>query len=302
MSVSVVIPVQNGGALLQRVLSNVQEQVNPAPERIVCIDSASTDGSRDYLAKASHADPRILVLDIDPARFNHGGTRNLGVEHTDTEWVAFLTQDACPMDAHWLEALCRAAASPDITGVTGRQVPYPDAPLCVRRELTFHFERLAQQPHCMRLADLEHTDLARRQAAHFFSNNNTLIRRDVWERIPFPEAEYGEDQLWAERILRAGYAKAYAPDAVVQHSHNYNWSEMYTRATIEGSYNQQQFGYQLIPSVGQLPRLWYREVQSDAYFRRRFPADAGTRMDALRSAWLLSARLWGWYRGGRVSA
>jgi rhamnosyltransferase len=55
-----------------------------------------------------------------------------------------------------------------------------------------------------------------------FSNVNSAIRRDVWERFPFADdLFFSEDQDWARRVLLAGYAIAYEPQAAVRHSHAY---------------------------------------------------------------------------------
>jgi rhamnosyltransferase len=39
--------------------------------------------------------------------------------------------------------------------------------------------------------------------------------------VPFREVPYAEDRVLAIDMLRAGYAKAFLPDAVVVHSHDY---------------------------------------------------------------------------------
>jgi rhamnosyltransferase len=58
-----------------------------------------------------------------------------------------------------------------------------------------------------------------------FANSSSVIRRAVWEKIPFPEVEFAEDQAWAEEVLKAGYKTIYAANSVVFHSHSYGpWS------------------------------------------------------------------------------
>ena len=55
------------------------------------------------LTFAALADPTrraILarLIEIDPATFGHGRTRNLAIEHSDTAFAALITQDAVPAD------------------------------------------------------------------------------------------------------------------------------------------------------------------------------------------------------------
>ena len=56
---------------------------------------------------------------------------------------------------------------------------------------------------------------------YFFSNVSSVLRRSVWQQFPFPEVEFAEDQLWARRVLEAGYQTAYRADSLVYHSHGY---------------------------------------------------------------------------------
>ena len=73
----------------------------------------------------------------------------------------------------------------------------------------------------------------------FYSDNNSCLRKSVWETLPLPDVVYGEDQLWAREILRNGYKKAYASTAVVRHSHEYGFRETVIRANTEWHfYNQ----------------------------------------------------------------
>ena len=86
-------------------------------------------------------------------------------------------------------------------------------------------------------------DRGYRQWLYFFSDNNALIRRSVWEKIPYPEVDFAEDQAWARLIIEAGYRKAYAHHAVVAHSHNYGLLERLQRSFDEGYALQRLFGY-----------------------------------------------------------
>jgi cellulose synthase/poly-beta-1,6-N-acetylglucosamine synthase-like glycosyltransferase len=60
---------------------------------------------------------------------------------------------------------------------------------------------------------------------------NSCIRRQAWERIPFPEIDFGEDQAWAFEVQKAGLATGYAAEAVVRHSHDYVRSSSSPAAT-----------------------------------------------------------------------
>ncbi|TXH66902.1 MAG: glycosyltransferase [Thiothrix sp.] len=246
IKVSVVIPTLNGGKLLGQVVDRVLAQQTPWPFELLIIDSGSTDGSIESL-KAS----QVKIHAIPKTEFSHGGTRNLGVELTSGEYVAFLTQDALPTDAFWLFHLVSVLEhDPQAAGAFGKHLAYPEASAFVKRDLDAHFKHLAQYPlYLDKDTDRERFDTgeaAWRQVLHFYSDNNSCLRRSVWKQIPYPVIEYGEDQVWADLIIKAGYKKAYAPHAVVYHSHDYNEQETLERSQIEASFFYKQFGYILL--------------------------------------------------------
>src|SRR6185295_4644573 len=87
-------------------------------DEILVIDSGSRDDSV-AIARAAGAE----VVSIDPARFGHGPTRNLGAERATGDVIAFLTQDATPV-AGWLDALREGfALAPDVGVVFGPHLP-----------------------------------------------------------------------------------------------------------------------------------------------------------------------------------
>ena len=218
---TVAIPVRNGGPLLRRTLEAVfAQRVEGELEVIVC-DSGSIDGS-DRVARQLGAE----VLSIAPEAFGHGRTRNLLMARSAGSVVAFLTQDAVPADARWLGTLVSGLdLAPDVALTFGPYRPRPDASPMVARELMTWFAGLADNggPRVERL-DPD----ARRQPAgtllggrSFFTDANGAIRRSAWEDVPFQDVAYAEDQRLAIDMLRAGYAKAFVPGAVVVHSHDY---------------------------------------------------------------------------------
>jgi glycosyltransferase involved in cell wall biosynthesis len=208
MTVTVAVPVRDGGALLGAVLAAVKAQEVDRPLELLVIDSGSTDGS-PALARRRGA----RVVEIPPAEFSHGGTRNRLMELATGDHVAFLTQDSEPAHTGWLAALLSGfALDDDVALVFGPQRPRPDASPMVRRELTDLFDRFGG-------ARVDRGDAALGPAT-FFSSANGAVARWAWERVPFRPVAYAEDQLLARDMLAAGLAKAYVPEAAVVHSHD----------------------------------------------------------------------------------
>ena len=169
---------------------------------------------------------------------------------SDAEFVAFLTQDAIPANEHWLVNLVSGLErQPDAAGCFGRHVAHDDAPWLIKQELERYFRALEQFPKALSIHTkpdrIRQKDQYWRKILHFYSDNNSCLRKSIWKEIPLPCIPFGEDQLWAEAIIRRGYTKVYAADAVVKHSHHYTAKETYNRARIEAEFYATCFGHSI---------------------------------------------------------
>src|SRR5262245_42239062 len=230
--VSVAIPVRDGGELFAELLAALARQT-VAHELLVC-DSGSRDRSVE-LAQAHGA----RVLEIATEQFSHGGTRNLLIEACAGAHVALLTQDAVPAGEGWLAALLDGfALAPDVGIVHGPYRPRAGASLAVRLELEGWFCSLSPD-WTARIERLDEPERAALQVAElngrrgFFTDANACIARSAWERVPFRDVPYAEDRVLAIDMLRAGYAKAFVPQAAVIHSHAYTPTQQLRRSFDE---------------------------------------------------------------------
>jgi len=241
---SVIIPTLNAGEAFQQVIHAVKSQKAPWEFEIVVIDSGSTDGTIEFI----EAFKDISLHHIAKSDFQHGSTRNRAIGLTNGEYIALLTQDAQPKNDYWLYNLVAALEHfPHAAGAFGRHQAYPDADPFTKRDLESIFRRYNQHPLCVS-KDLDPgkwnaQDTRWRKFLHFYSNNNSCMRRSVWEKIPFPRVDFGEDQIWASKIIEAGYQKLYVDKAIVYHSHNYDEYQTEERAFTEANYLLMQFGY-----------------------------------------------------------
>lgn len=267
---SVVIPAKNAASIIGDVLDAVTTQKAPWPYEVILIDSGSRDGTLDVVARY----PQVRVIQIPPAEFGHGRTRNLGVASAHGDFVAFLTHDAIPADDQWLVSLVAPMLdSHEVAGVFGRHLAHKGATPCVVRDLELHFEGLRQAGARLRLDDADRylRDPGYRQLLHFYSDNNSCMRRSVWEKIPYPDVHYAEDQLWAQKIIEQGHVKAYAHDAVVRHSHDYGVVETFRRSFDESSALRTLFGYILATSYRSAARNAYACAKRDFRYVLRHP-------------------------------
>ena len=221
MDISIVIPTKNGGKLLDDVLKMIFAQKTSYSYEVICVDSGSSDNTIDIIKQYE-----IRLYEIKPEEFGHGRTRNYGASLGTGEFIVFITQDALPYDEYWLQNFIDAMKSDDnIAGGFGKHYPYPDCNLPDQNMLINHFASFGETNKEFYLTDSNrdryYNEESFRQHMAFFSDNNSCLRRSVWESIPYDDVEFAEDQFWARKILEAGYKKIYCPTAAVYHSHNY---------------------------------------------------------------------------------
>ncbi len=221
---------------------------------VLVIDSGSSDIALDYVRRM--AEENVLYLkEISKKDFGHGKTRNLGIEMTNSEFVAFLTQDALPVNKYWLQNLVNPMMENDeIAGVFGRHYSYPASGRKMHHDLESFMQGFDRGPQVVRISDWDdyHSSLSTQQFMHYYSDNNSCLRRSVWKEIPYQDVNYGEDQIWAKEIIEAGYSKAYAKDAAVYHSHMYGVIETYKRSRIDRYFWVSSFGYISVQNLWQV--------------------------------------------------
>ena len=296
--VTVIIPVKNGLPYFRRVLDMLQKQELDAPFEVIVIDSGSSDGSKEAVPAD---DPRFRVVHVAPSSFGHGRTRNLGVELSRGEYCAFLTHDAAPANEFWLRELLRPLREDEsVAGVYGRHIAYENATPFTHWELKNHFDGLAAWPK-VRISDAREyvRNEGLRQVYHFYSDNSSCMRKSVWRDIPYPDVDFAEDQLWAKRVVEAGYAKAYSHDSIVYHSHDYSPWERLRRSFDEARAFNELFGYKLGPTRRNAIRQAWRITGHDLMLAWQhgwiWTAPAATLMRPLDNL----ARQVGYYLGTR---
>ena len=219
MRTALIIPTRNAGSHLDRLLPAFAAQTL-RPDEFLVVDSGSRD---DTAARCRAAGARVEV--IDPATFNHGGTRGWAASQVEADVLIYLTQDAIPADPQALQRLHDELLSePDIGVAYGRQLPHPHAGLLGAQSRHFNYP---PQGRTKRLADAAELGIK----TCFSSDSFAAYRREALQAVGgFPEEVIGsEDAYVAGKMLLAGYAVRYAASARVEHSHDYRLVEEFRR-------------------------------------------------------------------------
>lgn len=219
MKLGLCIPTYNASRVLGGFLPallNVRDMF----EQILVIDSSSSD---DTVALFEAA--KISPLIIPSAEFDHGGTRQLGIEMlSGCDVVAFLTQDAVLASPESIKKLVAAFDDPAVAIAYGRQLPRPEA-----GPIEAH-ARLFGYPSQSRIKSKDSiAEIGLRAAV--VSNSFAAYRRSVLMELGgFPKGTlFGEDTLTGAKAILAGYKIAYVGDAEVYHSHDYTLLQEFRR-------------------------------------------------------------------------
>ncbi|MBI4678107.1 MAG: glycosyltransferase [Elusimicrobia bacterium] len=195
-TVSIIIRAKNEERWIGRCLRMVFQQGMKDFE-VVLVDSGSTDHTLAIAGK-------FPVKTVRIEGYRPGTALNAGIRASSGRFVACLSAHCIPKDASWLETLLKNMEDPAVAGVYGRQLPMSYSSDVDKRDLliTFGLDRRVQVKD------------------GFFHNANSLIRRSVWEEVPFDEtAPNIEDRIWGEAVIKKGYHLAYEPEAAVYHYH-----------------------------------------------------------------------------------
>ncbi|WP_188708130.1 rhamnosyltransferase WsaF family glycosyltransferase [Neiella marina] len=263
---AVIIPTYNAGEEFKPVLEQLLRQQCEFSYEIVVVDSGSTDQTIELIN--SYNDSKIKLVTIPNSEFQHGRTRNFAISQTDAEFVAVITQDATPKDKHWLTNLVKPFDDERVAGVFGAHEAYPNHSAYVQRDIKSVFERFDMfgdkykwSTDCVEPGSIEWQFLLQ-----FYSDNNSCMRRSVWDVMPYPEIDWGEDQVWAWMIVQLGFVKAYAAESIVYHSHDDSYQKRFDTAKIEGRFFTECFGLKLYKSDDDIDAIIRAAQDNDRHY------------------------------------
>jgi len=206
--VSFILPTRNVEWNIRPLLESILSQEYDGNIEVLIMDS-SDDGTPEIAKEFP-----VKIVRVEPEDYNCGKARNDGATMTDGEFLVFLSADVEIRDKRWLSKLTSHFSDPKVAGVYGRQIPKESSPPMERYFIPCTYP---SKSHV-----IAHSGVKLKQGMVIFSNNNSAIRRSVWEQIKLPEMLKSEDQEWAKRALLGGYKIYYDAEAAVYHSHKYS--------------------------------------------------------------------------------
>ena len=194
-AISVIVPVQNSGEELARLLDTLGRQTLPRSDFEVIV---SDDGSAEPPVALATDDGHVKV--VSGLRSSSYAARNRGVAAARGHLLAFCDADCVP-DPAWLERGLEALEGADI--VAGRiQFIVPD------RVTVWTLIDMDTSKNQRQLVELGVGETA-----------NLFVRRELFERVGGFDPRFPShgDYDFVERCVKSGARLAYSADAVVWH-------------------------------------------------------------------------------------
>ena len=203
-SIGVIIPTYNAGKQMVKCLNAIQG--SSFQPRILIIDSSSTDGTSQIAIKMG-----VEVVSIPKEEFNHGATRQLGVDLLpNAEILIFLTQDAILSSPESIKNIVAPFVDDKVGAVCGRQLAHPDASAIAAHARLFNYPEISA---VKTKEDIHRLGIK----AAFLSNSFAAYRRTALLDVGgFPsDVIFGEDTYVAAKMLHEGWKVAYSRSSVL---------------------------------------------------------------------------------------
>ena len=192
------------------------------------------------------------VHHLTKEEFDHGGTRARAAELSDADVMVFMTQDAMPADRELLAELLKALDQEEnIAAAYARQLPNAECSFVERYTRAFNYPDTSL---VKTKADLDKYGIK----TFFCSNVCAAYKKDIYEKQGgfVRRTIFNEDMIYAGGLIQAGYGIAYAAEARVIHSHNYNCMQQVHRNFDLGvSQAEHPEIFEGVPSEGEGMRL-----------------------------------------------
>lgn len=218
-SVDVVIPTYKPDSKFDKLLFMLQRQQYPI-ENIWIINTKA-----GKFPKQIKETDQIHIHHIEPKDFDHGATRDKGMQMSNAEIVVFMTQDAVPEDEFVIGKLVEALDQDEKIGAAyAKQLAENGCNIIETYTRTFNY------PEKSMIKTAE--DIPRLGIKTFFcSNVCAAYRRSVYEKMGgfCKRTIFNEDMILAGNMVLSGYKIAYAAEAKVIHSHNYTGIQQFHR-------------------------------------------------------------------------
>ena len=190
IKVDVVIPVYKPDKELRELLQKLQKQTHPV-NRVIIINTDKQYFSDDYCVM-----PNMEVVHITRDEFDHGATRNMGIELCQGEYVLLMTMDAIPENEYLVEELLKAHVNnrenSPVAVSYARQLPREDCRLMEEYTRIYNYP---EESMVKTKADVSRLGIK----AYFCSDVCAMYNKEIYMKLGgfVSKAIFNEDMIFA---------------------------------------------------------------------------------------------------------
>ena len=246
-TVDVIIPSYHPGKEFAALIKRLEKQSVPI-HRIIVMNTEESMWNKEW-EKLSDV---MEIHHLAKSEFDHGGTRARAAELSDADVMIFMTQDAMPADRELLAELLKALEQDEnIAAAYARQLPNAECSFVERYTRAFNYP---DRSGVKTKKDMDQYGIK----TFFCSNVCAAYKKDIYQKQGgfVRRTIFNEDMIYAGGLIQAGYGIAYAAEAKVIHSHNYNCMQQFHRNFDLGvSQAEHPEIFEGVPSEGEGMRL-----------------------------------------------
>ena len=246
-TVDVIIPAYHPGKEFATLIKRLEKQSVPI-HRIIVMNTEESMWNKEW-EKLSDV---MEIHHLAKSEFDHGGTRAQAAELSDADVMIFMTQDAMPADRELLAELLKALEQDEnIAAAYARQLPNAECSFVERYTRAFNYP---DRSGVKTKKDMDQYGIK----TFFCSNVCAAYKKDIYQKQGgfVRRTIFNEDMIYAGGLIQAGYGIAYAAEAKVIHSHNYNCMQQFHRNFDLGvSQAEHPEIFEGVPSEGEGMRL-----------------------------------------------
>lgn len=223
MEIDIIIPLYKPGKELFTLLDKLENQTVPVHKIILMNTEEKYFTALTYGTDFVKRYRNVEVFHLSKREFDHGRTRRLGVSRSKAPVFVMMTQDAVPENEFLLEKLIEPLQG-NVAVSYARQLADDKSSVLERFSRQFNYP----DKSCVKKAsDLERLGIK----TYFCSNVCAAYRREIYDKQGgfVKRTIFNEDMIYAAGVIQSGYQIAYAAEARVVHSHNYNCRQQFHR-------------------------------------------------------------------------
>ncbi len=270
---SIVIPTINSMGVIEPLVKALVAQEFAYEFEVIFMDSCSTDGTFEYLCNTRFENKQIVT--VPAGQFSHSGTRMDAARLAKGRYVIYFTHDIVPIGRDFLTQLTNPVLSglaPASYGVFQID-PATSDPIDAYLHNSW-YEEIADIVGPVSQFCWEQFPPHLRRRLSNFDDCASCIDRELLLQLEFPDVPYGEDMLFAKRLLLNGHQIALAKNARFHHWHKVSFAYLMKRMCIDQHLSIEEFDlYYVRRKVGVLKAICLRVLQRTwiAFLRLQIP-------------------------------